>query len=243
MEAELFGVEKGSFTGASSDKKGIFETAGHGTVFLDEVHTLSLSAQQKLLRVLQEKKVRPVGSTREYQVHFRLVAAAKPGLEDAVKTGDFLQDLYFRLNVLRIEVPSLRHRPEDIAPLVYHFIQSNREEGKAPKQILVRAVRYLEKYSWPGNVRELENTIESICATVSGDRIGPDELGAKFFEEQSAAPRTDPQDITREALVAAVQGSRSIRDAAFRLGVPKSTLYDLARRYGIETGRKRQRAI
>lgn len=241
MEAELFGVEKGSFTGAIADKKGIFEVAGRGTVFLDEVHTLSLKAQQKLLRALQEKKVRPVGSTREYPVYFRLLAAAKPDLERMMKRGEFLPDLFFRLNVLRIEIPALRDRPEDIAPLVSHFLQINVREGEKPKEVLVRTLRYFEKYSWPGNVRELENTIESICATVNEATIRPDDLDVKFFSEKEIVSvyRREPRDLSKEVVVAAVQSSRTVREAAERLGVPKSTLHDLTKRFGIQTGRGR----
>ncbi len=241
IEAELFGVEKGSFTGAVVDKKGIFEVAGKGTVFLDEVHTLSLRAQQKLLRALQEKKVRPVGSAREYPVYFRLLAAAKPELEKMIKRGEFLPDLFFRLNVLRIEIPALRDRPEDVAPLVSHFLSVNTKNCEKPKEVLVRTLRYFEKYCWPGNVRELENTIESICATVSEMTIRPDDLDAKFFSEKefTSVYRREPRDLSKEFVIAAVQSSRTVREAAERLGVPKSTLYDLTKRFGIQTGRGR----
>lgn len=147
LESELFGVEKGAFTGANATKKGIFEEVGEGTVLLDEVHTLSLVAQQKLLRALQEKTVRPVGSSREYKVHFRLIAAAKPEIEAMVKSRSFIPDLYYRLNVLRIPVPSLRQRPEDVPSLILNAANKFAANGGTPKQFLLRTVRYLERYA------------------------------------------------------------------------------------------------
>jgi DNA-binding NtrC family response regulator len=244
MEAELFGVEKGSFTGATANKKGIFEAVGRGTVFLDEVHRLSLKAQEKLLRVLQEKKVRPVGSTREYPVSFRLMAAAKPDLEALVKRGDFIQDLYFRLNVLQIDIPALRDRTEDIAPLVSHFLRVYTPEGQKPKQFLVRTLRYFERYPWPGNVRELEHTIERLCVTVNGKVITPEDLDAKFYDEKvPLVYQREPRDLSRDVVIAAIQSASTIRDAADRLGIPKSTLHDLAKRFGIQKARRRVQLI
>lgn len=181
IESELFGYLKGAFTGANKDKKGIFEIVGDGTVFLDEIHTLSYRAQQKLLRALQDKVIRPIGGDREIPVKFRLIAAAKPGLEAMVKSGEFLADLYFRINVLRIEVPPLRQRTEDIAPLVKYFCDRYNKESGNSKEFLVKAIFYFEHYSWPGNVRELENTVERICMTVEEKTIGPEQLDKKFL--------------------------------------------------------------
>lgn len=245
MESELFGIEKGSFTGATHDKKGVFEEVGRGTIFLDEVHTLSLRAQQKLLRVLQERMVRPVGSTREYKVHFRLVAAAKPNLEDLVEKGEFLADLYFRLNVLKIEVPSLRERAEDVPLLASYFAGVHAADPNKPKQFLSKTMAYLQGYSWPGNVRELENTVEQLCATISTDLIQPDDLDAKFFQSSVIRQvnsvnlfRRQVDSMTREMVVKAIQETRSQRAAARKLGIPPSTFHDLLKRFGLNGGKR-----
>jgi DNA-binding NtrC family response regulator len=247
LESELFGIEKGSFTGATHDKKGIFEEVGHGIVFLDEIHALSFRAQQKLLRVLQERTVRPVGSTREYKVHFRLVAAAKANLEQLVSEGEFLLDLYHRLDVLRIDVPPLRERPEEIGLLAAHFSAVHSVDPNRPKKFMGRTVSVLGHYSWPGNVRELENMVERLCATVVGEMIRPEDLGAKFFEASGGkqtnnvnAFRRQMESMTREMVMRALQESKSQRDAARRLGVPKSSFHDLLRRFGLD-GAKRGR--
>ncbi len=245
MESELFGIEKGSFTGATHDKKGVFEEVGRGTIFLDEVHTLSLRAQQKLLRVLQERMVRPVGSTREYKVHFRLVAAAKPNLEDLVEKGEFLADLYFRLNVLKIEVPSLRERAEDVPLLASYFAGVHAADPNKPKQFLSKTMTYLQGYSWPGNVRELENTVEQLCATISSDLIQPDDLDAKFFQSSVIRQvnsvnlfRRQVDSMTREMVIKAIQETRSQRAAARKLGIPPSTFHDLLKRFGLNGGKR-----
>jgi len=240
MESELFGIEKDSFTGANRDKKGVFEEVGRGTVFLDEIHTLSLRAQQKLLRVLQEKTIRPVGSTRETRVFFRLVAASKPNLEAMVQKGDFMLDLYYRLNVLRIEVPSLRERKEDILPLILHFAAKNARDGKKAVTFHTKTIDYLRRYPWPGNVRELENTIEQLSATVTGDAVGPDDLDAKFFVQHPrncggtvSSLREEVSELTRERVVAALEKSSSQREAARRLGVAHSTFHRLLQHFGL----------
>lgn len=238
MESELFGSEKGAFTGATKSKKGILEEVGRGTVFLDEIHTLSYRAQQKLLRALQDKVIRPVGSNREIAVHFRLVVAAKPGLEAMVKSGEFLPDLFYRLNVLRLVVPPLRERPEDITPLVKHFCDRyNKDTGEA-KEFLTKSIFYFERYSWPGNVRELENTIERLCATTIGKTIGPEQLDVKFlrnedliFPTRKATERAFVME--RERVLEVLRESPSQREAARRLGVAKSTFHDYLKRLGI----------
>jgi len=245
MESELFGIEKGSFTGATHDKKGVFEEVGYGTIFLDEVHTLSLRAQQKLLRVLQERMVRPVGSTREYKVHFRLVAAAKTNLEALVESGEFLADLYFRLNVLKIEIPPLRERTEDVPLLASYFAGIHSINPDKPKHFVAKTLAYLQGYSWPGNVRELENTVEQLSATVTGDLIQPDDLDAKFFQSAvikqinvGSMFRRQMDSMTREVVVRAMQESRSQRAAAKKLGLPTSSFHDLLKRYGLAGGKR-----
>ena len=152
-ESELFGHVKGSFTGAITDKVGLFESARGGTVFLDELHRLPISAQSILLRVIQEKKVRRVGGNREYPVNFRLITAAQPILEKLVNEKKFLPDLYYRLNVLSFEIPPLRRRPDDIEPLVYYFTKKwNNDTGKS-KIFLKSSIQCLKNQRWRGNVR------------------------------------------------------------------------------------------
>lgn len=242
MESELFGAEKGAYTGATNDRKGIFESANGGTVFLDEIHTLSLKAQEKLLRVLESRTVRPVGSTREYPVNFRLVAAGKSDLEERMGQGKFLCDLFYRLDALRIEVPPLRERPEDIAPLVAHFCDVYAKRENEKKAFLARTVSYMEKYDWPGNVRELENTVTKLCARSHREKIAPEDLDVAFFQEASLSPIAGPgkdlnrqvNEIRREVIEAALKASKgAIRPAARKLNVPRSTLFDQMKRLGM----------
>ena len=160
LEAELFGYEKGAFTGAVSSKKGIFEQANGGTIFLDEIGELELSLQSKLLRVLQEKEIRRIGGNKTIKVDVRIVAATNRNLEQEVKKGNFREDLFFRLNVVNVEIPPLRERREDIIPLAVYFIKKFSKEFKLPvKELSESAVEWLLGYDFPGNVRELENMI------------------------------------------------------------------------------------
>jgi len=160
LEAELFGYEKGAFTGAVSSKKGLFEQADGGTIFLDEIGELPLELQAKLLRVLQDKEIRRIGSERSKKVDVRIIAATNRDLAKEVERGNFREDLYFRLNVVRIEVPPLRERREDVLPLAHHFIRKFAKEFKLPvKELSEDAVAFLMSYPFPGNVRELENMI------------------------------------------------------------------------------------
>jgi DNA-binding NtrC family response regulator len=243
LETELFGVERGAFTGANHSKKGILEDVDGGTLFLDEVHTLSLQAQQKLLRALQERKVRRVGTTREYDVRFRLVAAAKPDLSALVAEGAFLPDLYHRLQVLVIQVPALRERPEDVGLLFEHFANEFRAPGRSPKRLLTSALDLLQRYSWPGNVRELKHVVERLSADVAADVIAPGDLDAKFRGVEPEPPllpfRGGARYLDRKTIEYAIETSRSMRAAARRLGVPHSTLHDLMRSMGIPHPRKR----
>ncbi|MEO2068426.1 MAG: sigma-54 dependent transcriptional regulator [Desulfurobacteriaceae bacterium] len=160
LEAELFGYEKGAFTGAFSTKKGLFEQANGGTIFLDEIGELELSLQSKLLRVLQEKEIRRVGGNRTIKVNIRVIAATNKDLEEEVRKGNFREDLYYRLNVVSISLPPLRERKEDIIPLAQYFIRKFSKEFKLPlKELSSKARDWLLNYSFPGNVRELENMI------------------------------------------------------------------------------------
>jgi len=184
LEAELFGYEKGAFTGAVSSKKGLFEQANGGTIFLDEIGELPLPLQAKLLRVLQEKEVRPIGSERSKKVDVRVIAATNRNLEEEVKKGSFREDLYFRLNIVKIELPPLRERKEDIVPLAHHFVKRFSKEFKLPpKELSADAVEFLLSYHFPGNVRELENMILRAMVLSSSDFITAEDLRRQVYQE------------------------------------------------------------
>ncbi len=178
MESELFGHKKGSFTGAIADKEGLFETARGGTLFLDEVADLPLHLQVKLLRVIQEKKIRPVGSAREIDTDVRIISATHKNLLSLVEKNEFRQDLYYRLNVIELPMPPLRDRPEDIPELIGHLLNRiARDYGQDKPDINKQAVDALLHISFPGNVRELENTLERAFALCEDNLIQPDDLG------------------------------------------------------------------
>jgi len=177
LESELFGHVKGAFTGAVSDKKGMFEVAQHGTLFLDEVGEMSPWTQVKLLRALQERKIRRVGGTEEIPVDVRIIAATNQDLKKRIEEGKFREELYYRLNVISFEMPPLRRRVEDIPLLVNHFLQKYCQQmGKKMKRISPEAMSLLEMYDWPGNVRELENVIERVVAIEDRETITPASL-------------------------------------------------------------------
>jgi DNA-binding NtrC family response regulator len=171
LESELFGHKKGAFTGATSNKKGLFEMADGGTIFLDEIGSIPLNMQMKLLRVLQEKEIRQVGSTDNISIDVRVIAATNENLEEKIAKREFRDDLYYRLSVIPIQMPSLAERKEDIPQLTRHFLQEfNRANGRRV-EISQAAVDLLRKYDWPGNVRELENTINRIATLCDNNRI------------------------------------------------------------------------
>lgn len=189
LESQLFGYVKGAFTGADRDKKGLFEETDGGTLFLDEVGEMSLSLQTKLLRVLQEGVITPVGGTEERKVDVRIVAATHRDLEKMIADGSFREDLYFRLKVLQLDVPSLRERTEDLPLLARHFLSRSCNSQKKPGKVFTEeALLLFEAYAWPGNIRELENEIERIVS-VSGlaSQIGPGYLSQKFLLSAQSA--------------------------------------------------------
>jgi len=174
LEAELFGHEKGSFTGAFAAKQGRFELAHKGTLFLDEIGDIALSTQIKLLRVLQEKEFERIGGTKTIKVDIRLITATNRDLEKMVREGKFREDLYYRLNVVPLFLPALRERREDVPLLVNHFLSlANKENGKKVKYVSDSAMKYLMAYSWPGNIRELQNAVERAVVLCKGDTIEP----------------------------------------------------------------------
>jgi len=190
MESEFFGHKKGSFTGAVGDKQGLFQAADGGTLFLDEVAELPLHMQVKLLRAIQEKAVRPVGEQKEIPVDVRVLSATHKDLAKLVESGDFRQDLYYRINVIELKVPSLRQRREDIPQLAAHILsQLCAQQGIQPPHISVEAMGALQRYAFPGNVRELENILERALTLCNGEQIKLDDL---------ALPELDPAE-EREA--------------------------------------------
>jgi two-component system response regulator PilR (NtrC family) len=193
LESELFGYMKGAFTGANENRQGLFQAAHGGTLFMDEIGNMSLTMQVKLYRVLQEGKVRPIGSTEESDVDVRIIAATNKEFEKEIAEGRFREDLYYRLSVIPIQVPPLRERREDIPLLARHFLESFRKTMEKPiEAISPEAMTRLESYDWPGNVRELENTMERAVALESGREISlrvlPDRIAGYSGSPSSGAP-------------------------------------------------------
>jgi len=186
LESELFGHKKGSFTGAVSDKAGLFEEAERGTIFLDEINSMALPLQTKLLRVLQERQLRRVGDTKTVPINVRVLGATNEGLLEKVKAGTFREDLYYRLAVIPINLPALRERTEDIPLLVQHFLKKtgNQRNGES-FHIDQRAIEVLQSYRWPGNVRELENAIERACALCDEGNIRVQDLPPQVIQQSS----------------------------------------------------------
>ncbi len=220
LESELFGHEKGSFTGAIGQRKGRFEQAHQGTLFLDEVGEISLAMQVKLLRALQERRFERVGGSESVEVDVRLIAATNRSLARMVKKGTFREDLYYRINVVRLELPPLRERPEDIPMLAKHFCEKFARNGQLSKEISPSAMELLLAHPWPGNVRELENVIERACVTCQSPVIDRQHLAADLAQPmQGRAPFTididRPLPILLREFVANVE-SRYIRKALAR---------------------------
>ena len=187
LESEMFGHVKGAFTGAVADKEGLFEAASGGTLFLDEIASMPLILQGKLLRALQEKEIRRVGGTKAIPVDVRVIAASNSNLEEAVVKGTFRSDLFYRFAVITIDIPPLRERPEDVMPLVRHFIAGETPSGANQPTVSDAAVKALLAYSWPGNVRELENAIKHALTFMRGGEITPGDLPTRVTENKDAA--------------------------------------------------------
>jgi two-component system, NtrC family, nitrogen regulation response regulator NtrX len=244
IESELFGHVKGAFTGAVADRRGKFETSDGGTLFLDEIGDMSLKTQAKVLRALQEQVVEPVGGTGTVKVDVRILAATNKDLPAEIRSGQFREDLYFRLNVIPIFVPPLRDREADIPLLASHFMaELAREYGRRPKRLDPGAAAGLRGYRWPGNVRELRNVVERLMIMVPGETITLADLG---FLDPSAVSVVDPPGALALPLhaardrferdyilrtLAAQQGNMS--RTAEALGVERSNLYRKMRAFGI----------
>ncbi len=228
LESELFGHEKGAFTGASALKKGRFEISDQGTLFLDEIGELPISLQTKLLRVLQEKTIERVGGTLTVPVDFRLIAATNKNLEDEVKNGNFREDLYYRLNVVKTVIPPLRERSEDIPLLIKHFLDKYTNEQKPERRvsgITPEAVKILCDYQWKGNVRELENILERCILLGSGDMITPSDLPLQVRQDISSSLDLDgiPQNVgLAETLTAVEKKNDTKSNETFRQCTDKS---------------------
>ncbi len=249
MESELFGHEKGAFTGASSKQLGLFRSAHGGTLFLDEVGELPLNLQVKLLRALQEKSVRPVGAPQEVPVDVRVLAATNRDVESDIAQGRFRQDLYYRLNVIRLELPPLRERVEDLSPLIERFIKRfSLEMGKEVLGLTPDALRALQAHQFPGNVRELENIIERAVALSGARVLGLGELppeisglaggtGVRLLELPEDGCRLDEvvNEVERRLLVEALQRTGGVRKAAARLlGITFRSLRYRLEKHGLE---------
>jgi two-component system response regulator AtoC len=248
LESELFGHEKGSFTSAYTQRKGRFELAHKGTIFLDEIGEMSLGTQKKLLRVLQEREFERVGGTTPIKIDTRVVAATNKILADEVSKGNFRDDLYYRLNVISIHMPPLRERRDDIPPLIEHFLNKHRVNPTSPPaKISEEAMATLERHDWPGNVRELENTIERAVVLARGGVITSQHLvmsslaEKKFVDIRQKVQKKVPMkeiiaDVEKQLILEALeqaQGNRS--QAAKSLGIYRRLLYAKMKEYGLPT--------
>ncbi|MBI2893196.1 MAG: sigma-54-dependent Fis family transcriptional regulator [Deltaproteobacteria bacterium] len=250
LESELFGHVRGAFSGATSNRRGVFEEASGGTLFLDEVGELSAATQVRLLRVLQEGEIRPVGSSEPRKVDPRVVAATNRDLPAAIRAGAFREDLYYRLNVVSIEVPALRRRPEDIAPLAHRFLQKHGKRlGKATARFEPEALELLIGYGWPGNVRELEHAMERALVLSKGDSVTPASLPPAVRDARVSAKGLASAGLpfaqAKEAAVAAFErgyveellsrSGGSLAEAARSAGLDRSNFRRLMKRHGIES--------
>jgi two-component system response regulator HydG len=239
IESELFGHVKGAFTGAIQSKPGLLTLAEGGTLFLDEVGELPLDLQSKLLRAIQEREVRPVGSTKSVPINVRVLAATNRDLEQAVGQGQFRRDLYFRLNVLTLRIPPLRARRQDIRLLVARFLEREGKQSKRIYDISDDALATMMAYDWPGNVRELENCIEQCCALNSGPIVhvtdlpssvtGREGLSRSVTLESKIVPIAD---LEQRAILGAIERLKGDKlTAAKLLGIGKTTLYRKLKEY------------
>ncbi len=235
LESELFGHEKGAFTGATSFKQGLFEVAHRGSLLLDEVGEMSPAMQAKLLQVLDTRELRRVGGTRVHRVDVRVIAATNKDLAQEVRGGRFREDLYFRLNVVSLSIPPLRERKEDIPLLIDHFMKRFGAAGYAAKILSPEAGELLVNYPWPGNVRELANTVERLLILTQGEVIGPEDLPANI--RSGSGPAAGPSSLAEMerlhlARVLQQTGGRKMQ-AARLLGIDIKTLNQKIRRYNI----------
>ncbi|HMN03671.1 MULTISPECIES: sigma-54-dependent transcriptional regulator [Geobacter] len=252
LESELFGHEKGAFTDASQRKPGLFEEAQKGTIFLDEIGEMDVSIQAKLLRVLEDRKIRRVGGTRNIDIDVRVIAATNRNLRDAIREGNFREDLYYRLNVFPIHIPPLRERKEDIPVLAKFYLDRyGRTFNRSFQTISAKALRLLETHPWPGNIREMKNVIERICIMHDGPELTPNHLPPEIKQTEGAAapPATDvtadlalgleaATDRYEKQLIAAAldMTGNNVLQAAQILKIPRGTLRYKMARHGLHGG-------
>jgi DNA-binding NtrC family response regulator len=244
IESELFGHEKGSFTGAVSRRAGKFEQANGGTIFLDEICDMSASAQAKVLRVLQEQQFERVGGNEIITVDVRVIAATNIDVKAAVEEGRFREDLYFRLNVIPIVVPSLSERKDDIPLLVnYYLSRFCSEHSIQAKTVTEKGMEYFRNYAWPGNVRELKNLMERISIMVPSDEIGPDEIkdclgGSDQFVSEKSALKDARETFEKQHIIRTLREHEgNISAAARALGIERTNLHRKIKQYDIDVDR------
>ena len=242
IDSELFGHERGAFTDAVAARPGRFELAANGTVYLDAVTELSIEAQGKLLRIVEEKRVERLGGQTSLAVPARVVASADSRVEDAVREGRFRGDLFHRVGVLPIRIPPLRERPEDVAPLARHFLgRASADAGREPPAISPDALAALRDYSWPGNVRELKHVVERALAAADGQAITLRELPQEILDGPALQPddvserRPTLDQVERRYIAATLQHARGNQTrAAQLLGISRKALWEKRKRYGLE---------
>ena len=247
LESELFGHVKGSFTGAYSDKRGLFEVANKGTILLDEIGEMSPMTQVKLLRALQERKIRRVGGVDEIEIDVRIIAATNQNLKEKIKKGEFREDLFYRLNVISITIPPLRERKEDIPLLVEHFVEKySKQFQKDKKEVSPEVMKVFQDYHWPGNIRELENVIERAMALAQGDKITIDDIPKEIIypatiempisiPEEGFNLNSHLEELSRRYIeYALIKAERNIKRAAELLGISYRSLRHYIDKYQIK---------
>lgn len=242
LESEMFGYEQGAFTGALKKRKGMFELANKGTIFLDEIGDMSVALQTKLLRVLQTNEIRRLGGSEIIKIDVRVISATNRNLREMLKSGTFREDLYYRLNVVPISVPPLRERKEDIPLLVRYFVKKSCARfGKPLLDVTPQALSLLQKHDWPGNVRELDNVIQYAVLTCSGPVIEPKDILPKLPLEKVTFPRNEIQrleEVEKRMIKSALEmygfSLESKKKVAEKLGISISTLYNKIKKYGIQ---------
>jgi len=250
LESELFGYVKGAFTGAGSNRRGLFEEANNGTLFLDEIGELPLHLQPKILRAIQEEEIRPIGSNESIKLDLRIITATNKNLEEEVSLGRFREELFYRLNVFTIHIPPLRERPEDIEPLLKHFLNKlSQNHSKIAKQITPSGLAMLKNYHWPGNVRELENALEQAILLLDEDKEYIEEEDLPLFLEQRSSERKrrflkdalnqslSIDDYTKE-FIKNFEKDYSDIEIAKLLGINPKTLWEKRRKWGLVKKRK-----
>lgn len=246
VESEIFGHKKGAFTGAISDKQGLFQVADGGTLFLDEINSLPLSMQSKLLRFLESGECMPVGGTKPYHVNVRVIAATNSDLNKLIETGEFRRDLFFRLNVVPLEIPSLHQRSDDIEVLAKHFFNHFSEAHSLQAPVFSKhALKSLRAYKWPGNVRELRNLCERLSILLAGRTIEPENLPHEFTSSTDSSPIIDfklPEqglqldDLEANMIHQALTRTNGNRSKSARLlGISRDTLLYRIQKHGLAT--------